>query len=421
MAASRIYGILWRWHFLAGIAACPILFVVAVTGALYAFQPELDPVVDPDLLVVRPGPTRVPVDTLWATAARQPRCTPSGFILPSHDERPAVIRCLGDDRREIFLDPYRGHVLGERDDTSSVFGVVFQLHYELLLDQPGRIAIEWASSWALLLMVSGAVLWWPRGKRRRGGVWWPRRDLSGRQWMRDLHAVIGAYMLPVLLAITASGLLWTMLAGQRYWHPLTEDRVHDAWDHRPPSTVVPGARAIGFDAALAAARIDPAVEPLAIYGEPPATPASSYTLLIYDESSEAPWRASSIWIDAYSGKELLRLGWDHRSALGKLDNTLYSIHTGALLALPGRILACIAALILAVLCVSGPWMWWKRRPRGQLGAPPRADHTPWTLLAGLITLGLLLPTVGLTLLAIVVIEGLRWLWSSRLAPPTTYG
>jgi uncharacterized iron-regulated membrane protein len=419
VAASRLYGVLWRWHFLAGLAACPILFVVALTGALYAFQPELDPLVDPELLVVEPAPTRVPVDELWASAARRPGCAPASFILPAHDGRPATVRCAGDARREILLDPYRGHVLGERGETSSLFGVIFQLHWDLLLGDPGRIAVEWASSWALLLMFSGAMLWWPRGQRRGGGVWWPRRNLSGRQRLRDLHAVIGAYLLPVLLAITATGLLWTLLAGQKRWHPLTEDRVHEAWDHRPTSTPIPNARPIGFDAALASARIDPASEPLAIYGEPPSTPSSSYTFLLYDETAEAPWRAWSIWVDAYSGKELVRLGWDHRSVSGKLDSALYSIHVGALLGLPGRILACLAALILAGLCVTGPLMWWKRRPRGRLGAPPRADRTPWALLGGLVALGWLLPTVGLTLLAIVVVEVVCWLWRWR-SDPTTF-
>lgn len=397
MSASRIYGVLWRWHFLAGLAACPIV-LVALTGALYAFQPELDPLVDPDLLVVEPAPTRARFDDLVATAARS--CTPRGIVLPSADERPAIVYCTGEPRREIFLDPYRGHVLGERVEGGSLFSVIFELHRDLLLGDPGRILVEWASAWTLLLLLSGAVLWWPRGKRRGGGVWWPRRGVSGRQWLCDLHAVIGAYTIPVLFAITASGLTWTLLAGHERWHPLTEDKIHDTWDHPPASKVIPGAKRIGFDAALAAARIDPATEPLAIYVDPPTKPDGSYAALVYDDRFESPWRGSSIWIDAYSGAELARLGWADRSTLGKLDSTMYSIHIGSLLGLPGRILACVAAVILALLCVTGPWMWWKRRPAGRLGAPPRASRRSWALLAVLAAFGWLLPTVGITLLAI---------------------
>jgi uncharacterized iron-regulated membrane protein len=419
VAASRLYGVLWRWHFLAGVIACPIVFVVALTGALYTFQPELDPVIDPELLVVEPAATRVSADALVATGARH--CSPRGFVWPSHDERPAIVFCRGTDHREIFIDPYRGQVLGERSEHSGVFGIVFGLHWDLLLGDPGRIAIEWATSLTLLLLLSGAVLWWPRGKRRAGGVWWPRRSLSGRQWLRDLHAVVGAYTLPVLFAITATGLTWTLLAGHERWHPLTEDKVHSTWDRPPSSTVIGRAKPIGHDAALAAARIDPATEPLAIYGAAPDKPDGSYVFLVYDDRFETPSRGWQVWIDAYSGKELVRLGWSDRSVIGQLDSAMYSIHVGALLGLPGRIAACVAALVLAALCITGPWMWWKRRPAGRFGAPPRATHRSWPLLAVLAALGWLLPTLGITLVAILIAEGALWLWRSRSAatPPST--
>jgi uncharacterized iron-regulated membrane protein len=85
----------------------------------------------------------------------------------------------------------------------------------------------------------------------------------------------------------------------------------------------------------------------------------------------------------------------------------YAIHVGAILGLPGRILACLASLTLAALCITGPWMWWKRRPRGKLGVPPRAERFAWPLLAGIAALGFLLPTVGYTLLVAGVIELVR--------------
>jgi uncharacterized iron-regulated membrane protein len=111
-------------------------------------------------------------------------------------------------------------------------------------------------------------------------------------------------------------------------------------------------------------------------------------------------------VDAYSGQELHRDGWSDRSALGKVDAARYSIHVGAILGLPGRIAACLASLILAGLCVTGPWMWWKRRTPGRLGAPP-ASPVPWWLYILAAALGWLLPTVGVTLLFVVAIELVR--------------
>ncbi len=52
-------------------------------------------------------------------------------------------------------------------------------------------------------------------------------------------------------------------------------------------------------------------------------------------------------------------------------------------------------------------MWWKRRPSGaRLGAPPRPQEVPYAKGALLITLGLSLafPMLGLTLLAVIVLD-----------------
>lgn len=411
--ATRLYGILWRWHFLAGVVACPVVFVIALTGALYTFQPELDRALNPELLHVEPAGARRPVDELVRAAPAS--CTVIGINLPSATDRPATVYCSQGTRREVYIDPYRAVLLGERDVGASFFTIVFGLHWDLLLGSPGRIVIEWASSWTLLLLLSGAVLWWPRGKR--GGVWWPRRGVRPRQWLRDLHAVLGAYALPVLLAVTATGLLWTLYAGEKRWHPLTEDTVHEAWDH-PPRSTVHGER-IAIERALGAAR--PAHDTRAVYIALPAAVDASYAFLFYDDAFETASVATSVWIDAYAGTRLFEHGWDSRSLAGKLDSVAYNIHVGAILGLPGRIAACTAATILAALCITGPWMWWKRRPRGGLGVPPRARRTPWLLLAALAGLGWLLPTVGVTLAVVVLVELARWLHRARVAARTPPG
>jgi len=416
---TRAYGVLWRWHFLAGLAACPILAIVALTGALYCFQPELDRWANRELVEVEPAGTRRPLDELLATATSR-ACTPSGVYAPGDPRRAMVVYCTEGARREVFIDPYRGAVVGAREVGGSFFGVVFALHWELLLGDVGRYAIEWATSWCVLLAASGLVLWWPRGKRRGGGVWWPRRRLRDRQWLRDLHAVAGAYTLPVLIALAATGLMWTALAGDRRWRPLTEDAAQQVFDHPPVSTAASSPR-VGYAAALAAAGIDLASERRAIYFSPiGAEPDAAYSFYVYDDSYEAPSLAEGVWIDAYRGAVLRRVTWSDRSAIGKLDGARYAIHVGALLALPGRIAACAAALVLAALCITGPWMWWKRRPRGKLGLPPRTRRVAWPALAALAAIGWVLPMVGWTLVALAAIELVVWWRSTRAqltAPP----
>ena len=38
---GRLYAVVWRWHFYAGLITAPIMLIVVVTGALYVFRTEL--------------------------------------------------------------------------------------------------------------------------------------------------------------------------------------------------------------------------------------------------------------------------------------------------------------------------------------------------------------------------------------------
>ena len=73
----------------------------------------------------------------------------------------------------------------------------------------------------------------------------------------------------------------------------------------------------------------------------------------------------------------------------------------------GSALMCLAVIFM---CLSGPLMWWRRRPRGaaQLGAPRGRmplRATP-VLVVGLVALGLFLPLFGITLLAALLLDQL---------------
>jgi uncharacterized iron-regulated membrane protein len=412
--ATQLYGLIWRWHFFAGVAAVPILLVISLTGALYVFQPELEAWTHPELNHVTPSGPRRSLDDIVAAV---PRCSPSGATVDERPDRPVVVYCAGKDDQTYYVDPYRAELLGEQTWKRTFFGVVFALHWELLLGDPGRIAIEWATSWTLLLALSGLALWWPRGSRRTGGVLWPRRRLQGRPWLRDLHAVIGAWFAPVVCVIAISGLFWTLWAGDERWHHIAEDEAHLRGHHPPKSVVVPGAARIGWQAAVDGAALPAIAHPRAYYVAPPEKPKDVYSLYLWDPIYQRPSLGETVWVDAYSGERRGGVAWDDRSAIGKVDFARYPIHVGAFLGLPGRVLAGLASLALAFACVTGPWMWFKRQRNGRLAPPPpRAQRVPPGLIAALGLFGVLLPAIGYTLLVLAALAGIEWCWRRRRRP-----
>jgi uncharacterized iron-regulated membrane protein len=408
--AARLYGLLWRWHLFAGIAAVPIVFVLAVTGAIYAFQPEIEGYTRASLLEVQPVGDRMPLDRLLAVSP--PGCEVEGFNRPGAEGRTVEVDCAGPGRRAVYLDPYRGTVVGESTWDTTFLGWIFRIHWDLLLGDEGRLAVEWATSWTLLLAFSGVALWWPRGRRRTGGVVWPRLRLRGRARLRELHAVLGAYAAPLVCAIAATGLFWTLWAGEERWGRLTAEDDAAAREAAPPRSrpAPPGTPRIGLDAAVAAigpAAGDPRID---LYVVPPQALDAPYTIYPWDPSHEHPSWSEVVWIDAYAGEVLGRVGWADRGALARLDAAGYAIHVGALLGLPGRILAAFAALVVALACVTGPWMWWKRRRDGRRLPPsPPAGRAPLWLLLLLCALGLALPMVGATLLVLLATAATQWL------------
>ena len=49
------YNLAWRWHFYAGLFVAPFMVLLALTGIIYLFKPQLDPLMYGNLLTV-PAP-----------------------------------------------------------------------------------------------------------------------------------------------------------------------------------------------------------------------------------------------------------------------------------------------------------------------------------------------------------------------------
>jgi hypothetical protein len=69
---AALYTAIWRWHFWAGLCVTPILLVVTVTGLLYVFKEELEPLIYPQLVQVLPEERSAPIADQIAGAGSTP-------------------------------------------------------------------------------------------------------------------------------------------------------------------------------------------------------------------------------------------------------------------------------------------------------------------------------------------------------------
>src|SRR5579872_2364902 len=112
--SDRLYRIIWRWHFYAGMLITLPLIVVAVTGAIYIFKDELEGVLYPGVTYVEPAAERVSYERQVAAAqAALPSPARIGLVQVFADpQRATSIALFGTKIQYSYVDPYRGKYLG---------------------------------------------------------------------------------------------------------------------------------------------------------------------------------------------------------------------------------------------------------------------------------------------------------------------
>ncbi|MBV6303910.1 PepSY domain-containing protein [Candidimonas humi] len=247
-AAHAAYRTLWRWHFYAALFVMPFLVILAVTGTLYCFQPQIEPLLYPHRLVVAPvNAPRLSEDELLARAAAAvpPGSRATTATIEADPARSAefVFRYPDGDKYSVYLNPYTGVVLGTLSVDRRFMQVDRMIHRKLLLGKPGELIMELAACWTLVLIGTGVALWWPRGAFTWRGVLWPRFDLGGRLFWKSLHAALGIWLAAGALAFVVTGLPWSGSWGKHFKSLATQVDLGSppgVWGGTTLRSVIPG-------------------------------------------------------------------------------------------------------------------------------------------------------------------------------------
>ena len=220
-AVNAGYRTLWRWHFYAGLFVMPFLVVLAITGTLYCFQPQIEPLLYPHRLIVEPQATpRLTEDALLAKArAAMPadaRAVTAPIASASDRSTEFIFRLADGEKQSVYLNPYSGEVLGTLSVERRFMQVDRMLHRKLLLGKPGELLMELAACWTLVMICTGIALWWPREKTTARAALVPRFSLQGRALWKNLHAVMGIWLALGALIFVLSGLPWTGSWGKQF-------------------------------------------------------------------------------------------------------------------------------------------------------------------------------------------------------------
>lgn len=418
---ASLYRTLWRWHFYAGIFCLPFVLLLAISGTVYLFKPQWE--------AWRDAPYR-DLATLGTTTAEEQIAIALAYF-PDHQfvnyrlpqtANEAVIVTLqkGDEPIRVYVHPSTLEILHSAPVNSEFMQLIKRFHGELLAGDVGSVLVELAGCWAIVLVLTGLYLWWPRNAHGMAGILYPRLRQGARIFWRDVHAVTGFGVAGFTLFLLISGLPWSLVWGSvlKELRQMDSHAQHQTHSHAPhqmstqdwslrsnehhhstphhllpylPQALVENARALQFA---------PPVE-LSPAQDRPGTWA------VKSQAQNRPLRADA-WLDATTGEVLEIKTFAQRKPLDRVIGVGIAAHEGQLFGWLNQLLGVFTTVGLSLMCISAFVLWRRRKPLDALGAPPALpDRRTGTVVSGIfVLLALLLPLLAASLLFILLLEWL---------------
>ncbi|NHN26917.1 PepSY domain-containing protein [Flavobacterium jejuense] len=361
-------------HLWLGLATGIIVFIVAITGCLYAFQEEIQNVTETYRFVEKQDkpfllPSKIetiaknelPNKHLHAIQYRKPNQSVEA-IFYSNDPLYYDI---------CYINPYTGKVQRTVNEFSGFFRFILDGHFYLWLPHEiGQTIIASSTLLFVFILISGFILWYPKNKKAAKQRFWFRWKETTK-WKRknyDLHNITGFYVLSIALIFAITGLVWGF-----------------PWFAYCYYTVIGGEKSLVYEepTSFKIKNNDLVINPLdkvwlQMQKEYPNANAIEVHPVETDSSTIAAnanigngtyWKTDYRYFDQYTLEEK-----NVEHIYGKLNNATtsdkiirmnYDIHTGAIIGLPGKILAFLISLLIASLPISGFLIWWGKTFKSQ--------------------------------------------------------
>ncbi|MES2463746.1 MAG: PepSY-associated TM helix domain-containing protein [Armatimonadota bacterium] len=365
-------------HLTVGLLAGLVLTVTGITGALMQFEAEINEISRPDLWQVTPTATRVPLQTLKETAeAAHPGETVFFYRLPRRTDRAVVLQTA---ERRVFADPYTGTLKGDLDRKNptrmeAFFKLVRDLHITLCSGETGTKIVGFSAIFLVLSLITGIILWWPKRLallRQRLTVKWNAR------WRRvnyEAHSAFGFWMTLPLLCMGVSTIYWVFRPNiTPLLVRLTKSAPAPRAPKLPASAPVPGTArpAVPVDRYLetAYAAVPGGISLLMSVPDPRRPMVRPVQVWMKTPDDPMPTGRTTVWVDPRDGA-LVRVDSAFQTSPADLIARYnYTVHTGDIAGLPGRILWAIGSLGLTFLFVGGIVIW-RSRGAGVKNPPVR--------------------------------------------------
>lgn len=397
----RLCLFLHRW---IGLALAGFLLIVGLTGSLLAFFPELERAINPEFYPVQASgkmlsagelaervETLVPQARVNAVYLVGNQGATMAVVAPRKDPQTGQPGVLGFD--QIYLDPYTGEVLAKRmrgvisHGVTNLMQFLYRLHWGLALDKTGIWILGVAALLWTIDCFTSFYLTLPSRARRADSSASPPRAPARSFWARwkpawqvktgastyrfnfDLHRAGGLWLWGVLLVFAWSSVYMNL------WDTVYTQATRLAFEYHEPWTDLPvladpiDEPRIGWrEADRIGARL--MAEQAEVHGFEVAQPVTLrldrtrgvYAYFVRSSRDIQDKRGRTrVFFDANDGTLKLVLLPTGQFTGNTITSWLIALHDANVFGLPYRIFVSILGLCIAMLSVTGVYVWWKKR------------------------------------------------------------
>lgn len=450
------------WHFWIGLFVSPILVVLAVTGLIQLFRGDIESRIYRDIVTdtiatqevhesMESGRTPLPQDLELFQQRLQRGYYQSALNIASSELGPGIrtARVEIDNRRHrnpsllvapverpwpqrrIYVSPQHGIITGSLPDRT-FFTRSLDLHRTLIGGTTGRLIIEFTASWVIASILMGFQLWFlrkaphPRGSDEAAVHDTRPRDIGGKtnvnRWWRwrSLHVALGTCTGLLVIFIAWNGLQFSELYGTlyhgiargtgQYDYLLDKPKPHYD-DNSQPNLPLDDLLAQGLSSGMHWQRI--AVQ----------LPSNADDCVTIESGGDfPPSMTQTLYLDRIHGEVLRRFELSDLGPLAQWNKWSYPIHVGTVGGMATQCIWGATMLALVAMPLSALGMIYSRWHRGASVPPSRAIPESLAMRISVTILGILLPSVGLTILGIIAADWLLVPWRrSRRHPPRSHG
>ncbi|WP_180174810.1 sulfite reductase flavoprotein subunit alpha [Acinetobacter sp. YH01022] len=204
--------IFFQIHWFLGITAGLILSIMGITGAIYSYEQPIQKWLNPASYTVQieKQDKLTPAELYQHFQKTDPEMKINSITIAKDPTASSSINIVKEGARKgytMMINPYTAEVLPEIKGRE-FFKFIEQLHRNLTIGPVGKQITGACTLMLIFFVLSGLYLRWP--KKHSIKQWFMLKpQLKGRNFLWDLHAVVGTWVVIFFLIIACTGLTWS--------------------------------------------------------------------------------------------------------------------------------------------------------------------------------------------------------------------